>query len=160
MQKAFISSTNQVTFSCPQCKNTRTVDVTKYRALDKAVKIKVHCPCGQDYPVLLERRKQFRKAVSLPGTYTRIYNERRAGKGTMVVKDVSRHGLSIRVSDTTHMKNGDILEVVFKLDDPKRSPIQKEVVIRKIFGYDLGTEFISIDPGNASDKAIGFYLMG
>lgn len=160
MQKAFISSTNQVTFSCPQCKNTRTVDVTKYRALDKAVKIKVHCPCGQDYPVLLERRKQFRKAVSLPGTYTRIYNERRAGKGTMVVKDVSRNGLSIRVSDTTHMKNGDILEVVFKLDDPKQSTIQKEVVIRKIFGYDLGTEFISIDPGNASDKAIGFYLMG
>lgn len=160
MQKAFISSTNQVTFSCPQCKNTRTVDVTKYRALDKAVKIKVHCPCGQDYPVLLERRKQFRKAVSLPGTYTRIYNERRAGKGTMVVKDVSRNGLSIRVSDTTHMKNGDILEVVFKLDDPKQSTIQKEVVIRKIFGYDLGTEFLSIDPGNASDKAIGFYLMG
>lgn len=160
MQKAFISSTNQVTFSCPQCKNTRTVDVTKYRALDKAVKIKVHCPCGQDYPVLLERRKQFRKAVSLPGTYTRIYNERRAGKGTMVVKDVSRNGLSIRVSDMTHMKNGDILEVVFKLDDPKQSTIQKEVVIRKIFGYDLGTEFISIDPGNASDKAIGFYLMG
>lgn len=160
MQKAFISSTNQVTFSCPQCKNTRTVDVTKYRALDKAVKIKVHCPCGQDYPVLLERRKQFRKAVSLPGTYTRIYNQRRAGKGTMVVKDVSRNGLSIRVSDMTHMKNGDILEVVFKLDDPKQSTIQKEVVIRKIFGYDLGTEFLSIDPGNASDKAIGFYLMG
>jgi hypothetical protein len=78
----------------------------------------------------------------------------------MVVKDVSRNGLSIRVSDMTHMKNGDILEVVFKLDDPKQSTIQKEVVIRKIFGYDLGTEFISIDPGNASDKAIGFYLMG
>lgn len=160
MQKAFISSTNQITFSCPQCKNTRTVDVTKYRALDKAVKIKVHCPCGHDYPVLLERRKQFRKAVSLPGTFTRIYNQRRAGKGTMVVKDVSRTGLSIQVNDTTHMKNGDILEVVFKLDDPKRSAIQKEVVIRKIVGYDIGTEFVSIDAGNASDKAIGFYLMG
>jgi len=160
MQKAFISSTNQITFSCPQCKNTRTVDVTKYRALEKAVKIKVHCPCGHDYPVLLERRKQFRKSVSLPGTYTRIYNERRAGKGTMVVKDVSRTGLSLRVNDTTLMKNGDILEVVFKLDDSKRSAIQKEVVIRKIVGYDLGTEFVSIDPGNASDKAIGFYLMG
>lgn len=160
MQKAFISSTNQITFSCPQCKNTRTVDVTKYRALDKAVKIKVHCPCGHDYPVLLERRKQFRKTVSLPGTFTRIYNQRRAGKGTMVVKDVSRNGLSIQVNDTTNMKNGDILEVVFKLDDAKRSAIQKEVIIRKIVGYDIGTEFVSIDAGNASDKAIGFYLMG
>jgi len=160
MQKAFISSTNHITFSCPQCKNTRTVDVTKYKTLDKAVKIKVHCPCGHDYPVMIERRKQFRKAVSLPGTYTRIYNQRRAGKGTMVVKDVSRNGLSIRVNDTTHMQNGDILEVVFKLDDAKKSAIQKEVVIRKIVGFDLGTEFLSIDAGNASDKAIGFYLMG
>lgn len=160
MQKAFISSTNQVTFTCPQCKSTRTVDVTKHKTLDKAVKIKVHCPCGHDYPVLLERRKQYRKAVSLPGTYVRIYNQRRAGSGNMVVNDVSRKGLSIQVKDVRYMKIGDVLEVEFKLDDPKRSAILKEVIIRKIFENDLGTEFVSIDPGNASDKAIGFYLMG
>lgn len=160
MQKAFISSTNQITFSCPQCKNTRTVDVTKHKTLDKAVKIKVHCPCGHDYPVLLERRKQYRKAVNLPGTYIRIYNQRRAGSGSMVVNDVSRKGLSIQVKDVTYMKIGDVLEVKFKLDDPKRSAILKEVIIRKIFENDLGTEFVSIDSGNASDKAIGFYLMG
>jgi hypothetical protein len=159
MQKAFITRDNKVTFSCPQCKGIRTVDVTKYKALEKAVKIKVHCPCGHDYPVMLERRKQFRKAVSLPGTFTRIYNDRKAGSGTMVVKDVSRNGLQIRVNDSSYMNAGDILEVEFKLDDNKRSPIRKEVVIRKIVGYDLGTEFTSVDAGNASDKAIGFYLM-
>ena len=159
MQKAFITRDNKVTFSCPQCKGMRTVDVTKYKALEKAVKIKVRCPCGHDYPVMIERRKQFRKAVSLPGTFSRIFNDRRAGKGTMVVKDVSRNGLQIRVNDSSYMKAGDILEVEFKLDDNKRSPIRKEVVIRKIVGYDLGTEFTSVDAGNASDKAIGFYLM-
>lgn len=159
MQKAFITRDNKVTFSCPQCKGMRTVDVTKYKALEKAVKIKVRCPCGHDYPVMIERRKQFRKAVSLPGTFTRIFNDRRAGNGTMVVKDVSRNGLQIRVNDSSYMKAGDILEVEFKLDDNKRSPIRKEVVIRKIVGYDLGTEFTSVDAGNASDKAIGFYLM-
>lgn len=159
MQKAYITRDNRVTFSCPQCKGTRTVDVTKYKTLEKAVKIKVHCPCGHDYPVMLERRRQFRKSVSLPGTYTRIYNHRRAGSGSMVVKDVSRNGLQIRVNDASYMNVGDILEVDFKLDDKKRSPIRKEVVVRKIVGYDLGTEFISIDAGNASDKAIGFYLM-
>ena len=159
MQKAFITRDNKVTFSCPQCKGMRTVDVTKYKALEKAVKIKVRCPCGHDYPVMIERRKQFRKAVSLPGTFSRIFNDRRAGSGTMVVKDVSRNGLQIRVNDSSYMKAGDILEVEFKLDDNKRSPIRKEVVIRKIVGYDLGTEFTSVDAGNASDKAIGFYLM-
>jgi len=160
MQKAFVASNNKVTFSCPQCKKVRTVDITKYKSLEKAVKIKVHCPCGHSYPVMIERRRQFRKAVSLPGTFTRIYNHRQAGKGTMVVQDVSRNGLSIRVNDSAHMKIGDILDVVFTLDDTKRSRIEKEVVIRKIVGYDLGTEFTSIDAGNASDKAIGFYLMG
>ncbi len=159
MQKAFITRDNKVTFSCPQCKGMRTVDVTKYKALEKAVKIKVRCPCGHDYPVMIERRKQFRKVVSLPGTFSRIFNDRRAGNGTMVVKDVSRNGLQIRVNDSSYMKAGDILEVEFKLDDNKRSPIRKEVVIRKIVGYDLGTEFTSVDAGNASDKAIGFYLM-
>ena len=159
MQKAFITRDNKVTFSCPQCKGMRTVDVTKYKALEKAVKIKVRCPCGHDYPVMIERRKQFRKAVSLPGTFSRIFNDRRAGSGTMVVKDVSRNGLQIRVNDSSYMKAGDVLEVEFKLDDNKRSPIRKEVVIRKIVGYDLGTEFTSVDAGNASDKAIGFYLM-
>ena len=160
MQKAFVASNNKVTFSCPQCKKVRTVDITKYKALEKAVKIKVNCPCGHRYPVMIERRRQFRKAVSLPGTFTRIYNHRRAGNGTMVVQDVSRNGLSLRVNDSAHMNVGDILEVQFKLDDAKRSPILKEVIIRKIVGYDLGTEFLSIDAGNASDKAIGFYLMG
>ena len=159
MQKAFITRDNKVTFSCPQCKGIRTVDMTQYTVLEKAVKIKVHCPCGHDYPVMLERRKQYRKTVSLPGTFTRFFNHRPAGKGTMVVKDVSRNGLQIRVSDANHLKVGDLLEVDFKLDDNKRSPIHKEVVIRKIVGYDLGTEFTSIDAGNASDKAIGFYLM-
>lgn len=159
MQKAFITRDNKVTFACPQCKGVRTVDVTQYKALEKAVKIKVHCPCGHDYPVMLERRKQYRKAVNLPGTFTRIFNGRPAGRGTMVVKDVSRNGLQLRVNDANHMNLGDTLEVDFKLDDKKRSPIHKEVVIRKIVGYDLGTEFTSIDAGNASDKAIGFYLM-
>lgn len=159
MQKAFVSSNNKVTFACPQCKKTRTVDIAKHKALEKAVKIKIHCPCGHDYPVMIERRKQFRKEVSLPGTFTRIYNERRAGGGTMVVKDVSRNGLSLRVNDIAYIRVGDILEVEFTLDDTKRSPILKEVVVRKIFGHDLGTEFVSIDAGNASDKAIGFYLL-
>lgn len=160
MQKAFVSGDNKVTFSCPQCRNSRTVDVARYKDLEKAVKIKVHCPCGHDYPVMLERRRQYRKAVSLPGTYTRIVHHRRNGSGSMVVRDVSRLGLLIRVGDATHLNVGDMLEVEFQLDDKRRSPIHKEVIIRKIAGYDLGTEFASIDAGNASDKAIGFYLMG
>jgi hypothetical protein len=76
-----------------------------------------------------------------------------------VVKDVSRTGLKIRVPDAHRLKAGDTLEVVFRLDDPKKSQIHKRVVIRKIEGVDLGVQFLSSEAGNPSDKAIGFYLM-
>ena len=159
MQRVFISSENTATFACPSCKKMRTVNVADYAILDKAVKIKVRCPCGHRYPVTIERRQQYRREVAFPGTYTRIVDQRRMESGSMVVKDVSRTGLKLRVSDARHLHSGDILEVNFRLDNPKKSTILKEVVVRKIEGLNLGVQFVSIEPGNPSDKAIGFYLM-
>ena len=159
MQRVFISSDNSVTFTCPRCKKMRTVNITDYAGLDKAVKVKVRCGCGHRYPATIEKRRQFRREVAFPGTYTRLVNGRVMGSGTMVVKDVSRTGLKIRVPDAHRLNSGDTLEVIFHLDDPKKSQIQKEVVIRKIEGVDLGVQFLSLETGNPSDKAIGFYLM-
>ncbi len=159
MQRVHISSDNSATFTCPRCKKMRTVNISDYAGLDKAVKIKVRCGCGHRYPAMLEKRRQFRREVAFPGTYTRIVNGRSMDSGSMVVKDVSRTGLKIRVPDAHRLNAGDTLEVVFHLDDPKKSQIQKQVVIRKIEGVDLGVQFLSIEAGNPSDKAIGFYLM-
>ncbi len=159
MQRVYISSDNTATFTCPRCKQMRTVNIADYAGLNKAVKIKVRCACGYRYPATIERRRQFRREVAFPGTYARIVNGRLTDSGTMVVKDVSRTGLKIRVPDAHLLNSGDTLEVVFHLDDPKKSQIQKQVVIRKIEGVDLGVQFLSIEAGNPSDKAIGFYLM-
>lgn len=159
MQRVHISSDNTATFACPSCKKMRTVNIADYAGLDKAVKIKVRCPCSHQYPVMIERRRQFRREVAFPGTYTRIINGRAMDSGSMVVKDVSRTGLKIRVPDSQHLNAGDTLEVVFRLDDPRKSQIRKQVVIRKKEGGDLGVQFLASDAGNPSDKAIGFYLM-
>lgn len=159
MQRVFISSDDTATFTCPQCKKMRTVNIADHAGLDKAVNIKVRCSCGHRYPVMIERRRQFRREVAFPGTYTRIVRGRQMDSGPMVVKDVSRTGLKIRVPNAHQLNSGDTLEVVFQLDDPKKSQIQKQVVIRKIEGIDLGVQFLSNEAGNASDKAIGFYLM-
>lgn len=159
MQRVFISSENTVTFACPSCKKMRTVNVADYAILDKAVKIKVRCPCGHRYPVTIERRQQYRREVAFPGTYTRIVDHRPMERGSMVVIDVSRTGLKLRVPDTKFFNSGDILEVTFHLDNHNKSSILKKVVVRKIEGLNLGVQFLSIEPGNPSDKAIGFYLM-
>lgn len=160
MQKVFVTGDNRATFTCPECELTRTVNVTQYKELDRAVKIKVKCPCGHDYPVILERRRQFRRQVNFKGTYYQMVDGRLTGKGQMVVSDVSRTGLGIRLSDNRELKTGDKLFVEFHLDDTKRSFIRTEVVIRKIVGFELGTEFFSIDPSDPNMKAIGFYLFG
>ncbi|MBL0712411.1 MAG: PilZ domain-containing protein, partial [Desulfosarcina sp.] len=114
MERVFISSDNTATFSCPRCKKMRTVNLADYKGLDKAVKIKVRCPCGHRYPAMFERRRQFRREVAFPGTFTRLVNRRQVGKGSMVVKNVSRTGLKLRVPDSQHLKSGDILEVAFR----------------------------------------------
>ena len=159
MQRVFITSDQTATFSCPTCKHARTVNIADYTGLDKAVKINVRCPCGQHYPVMVERRRHFRREVAFPGTYSRIINGRLLDQESMVVKDVSRSGLKIQVADAQHLNTGDTLEVVFNLDDAKKSRIQKRVTIRKIEGFDLGVQFLASVAGNPSDKAIGFYLM-
>ncbi len=93
MQRVYISSDDTATFTCPQCKQMRTVNIADYAGLNKAVKIKVRCGCGHRYPATIERRRQFRREVAFPGKYTRIINGRLMDSGTMVVKDVSRTGL-------------------------------------------------------------------
>jgi hypothetical protein len=52
------------------------------------------------------------------------------------------------------------LEIEFHLDDANRSLIRKEVEIKTIEGRDLGVAFCSMHPSNASDRALGFYMLG
>lgn len=160
MQKVFITAENKATFTCPECERVRAVDVTQYKALDTAVRIKVKCPCGCHYPVVLDRRLQYRRQVNLKGTYYQVADGRYVGKGPMIVSDVSRTGLKLGLKNGGRLNFGDKLFVEFHLDDLKRSFIQKEVVVRNVHGSELGTEFISMAPSDPNMKAIGFYLFG
>ena len=158
MQKVFVSSENTITFKCPKCNQPRTVDVSNYRNLEKAERVKVKCACENIYYALIEKRKQFRRTTNFPGTYTHIVSDIPKNKGTMVVTDVSRTGLRIKLNSKTEFFLGDKIIVEFHLDDKNRSPIKKECIIKKDFGLEFGIEFISVHPSDPSDRAIGFYM--
>jgi hypothetical protein len=160
MRKVYITSDDSITFSCPDCHFTRMVDAGPYKDLDRQIRIRVTCPCGHQYPVLVERRRQFRRPVHLRGSVFKVVDGRWIGKGEMTVNDVSRTGLRIGLEDGRQVRRGDRLFVQFCLDDPKRSVIEKEVIVRKIHGRELGAEFAAVDPLDPNMKAIGFYLMG
>lgn len=79
----------------------------------------------------------------------------------MTVRDLSRSGLKLELEKEGELKVGDKLVVEFKLDNPQKTAIKKEVLVKTTFGNYVGTEFCSRDPNNPIDKAydiaIGFY---
>jgi hypothetical protein len=150
-EKVFVSEKRTATFVCPECKRTKTTDVSAYLKSDKLIKVKCRCTCGHAYSALLERRKFFRKETSLPGVYTSVKKERRP----MTVMNLSRTGLKFKLHASDTLKAGDRLVVEFNLDDPQQSLIRKEVIVKNIKNSNIGAAFVSTDE---YDK-LGFYLM-
>ena len=159
-EKVFVTESNMAVFECPQCNKGKSVDVSRYKNIRQVVRIKVKCPCGHTYRVVLERRKHFRKHVNFPGTYTHVLPDYREDKGGITVKDLSRSGIKIKINVEKDFKIGDILLVEFQLNDKQRSLIKKDAAIKKISNSYLGLEFNSIDSSDPSDKAIGFFMFG
>lgn len=159
VKKVFINNDNMATFVCPKCKKQTTADVAEYKDIDKAVRIQHTCSCTHSQTVLLERRKFYRKNVHIEGTY--MLAEKGPRARPMVVRDVSRSGLKLELKEKDSLEVGDRLVVDFILDNPQKTAIRKEVIVKTVFSKYVGTEFCSRDPSNPIDKAydiaIGFY---
>lgn len=140
--KVFANADDMATFQCLKCGKSKTADVSRYKKTEKSVLVKCSCPCGHTYTVLLERRKNFRKNVAFPGTYTSKTGDQ---KGEMIVTDLSRSGVRVKLNSETGVQVGDTLIIEFNLDDTNRSFISREVVVRSIHDQLLGTEFLSTD---------------
>jgi c-di-GMP-binding flagellar brake protein YcgR len=123
--------------------------------MDRAVRVKISCPCGHVYSVLLERRKYFRKQTNLAGD---CYFGTKKNRTPITVKDISRVGLKFELERNEKLNIGDVVSVEFRLDDRHSSKIKKDVRVRKISGQIIGGEFVNLDPTSSADKALGFYL--
>lgn len=157
-RKVFITTDGQATFVCSACEGSRTVEVARNAELARASRVRVKCPCGHHYPVSLERRRFFRKAVNFIGSFFHTVNGRHVDHGKMAVLDLSRTGMRIRLNENRPLQVGDTLLVEFHLDDRQHSLIRKESIVRRIDGFDLGTEFAAPGVMDANTRAIGFYL--
>lgn len=154
-RKVFINTENMATFVCPECMKSKTTNVSKYKNIDRAVRVKCNCDCGHTYSVMLERRKYYRKETNLPG----VYKSKRLGRGKLVILDISRFGLKFDITSGRYPMIEDVLVVEFTLDDSHKSFISKEVVVKKVYESTIGAEFITVDSSSDSDRRIGFYLM-
>jgi hypothetical protein len=155
-EKAFITSQNTAKLECPKCQRSKIIDASKYSKLDRKLQIRVKCPCGNIFAVLLERRKQYRKETDISGSFIHYIDGKVAGRGLMTVCDLSLTGMKLRVDYEYQFSVGDLLEVRFLLDNPRRSLMHKEVIVKSTKMPHLGTEF---NFSEKEDKALGFYLL-
>ena len=164
LEKVFVNNNNIAVFICPECKQSRSVNVSKYKNLDKASKIKCKCPCGNSYYSILEKRKYYRKKIDFSGIYINIVSSigpsflEEVGRGILRVTDISRTGLQLITNIQNDFRVNDKIMVEFRLDDKQKTLIKKKVIIKNINGTVIGAEFCTVDPFDPTDKAIGFYL--
>jgi hypothetical protein len=146
----YVNVENQADITCPKCKNTRTIDVTRYKGLHKPLKIK--CVCGWIFQAVIETRKFYRKYVNLQGYYAKVGNQ---NYGTMVVENLSMSGIGFRIKIKHYIKAGDRLTVRVVLDDKRKTEIVKDIVVRQVEDSFIGGEFCHME---AFYKELGWYL--
>ena len=139
--RVFVSSEDTAEFSCPHCNRFRTMDVSKYKKIEKAVRLKYKCNhCGHSYSVILERRQGGRrKETELFGDYMCIRSGKSVHEGRVVVKDVSVTAIRFQLSNVdadliitmekkgsidSPLRVGDDVITEFRLNDPKKTIIK------------------------------------
>jgi hypothetical protein len=76
--------------------------------------------------------------------------------GLAKVVDLSTTGLKLKLNVPRTFPVGAKLLVEFRLDDRKRTPMEKRVIVRNVSGLYVGASF---HPNEPDDPALGFYLM-
>jgi hypothetical protein len=152
----YISSNNTATIQCPACGKTKTTDVSQYASSEQRITINCRCSCGHAFRCRLEKRRQYRKNIDLPGKFTLLDDGVAEDTGLLKVVDISATGLKIKLNAHRDFPIGAELLIEFTLDDRNRTSLKKRVVVRNVSGSFVGTSFLATE---LDDPALGFYLM-
>ena len=141
-KRTYLTISNTAQFICTACNRQWTEDVSEHLNVPSMVELKVNCNCGYSWRTILERRRYYRKNVNFPGTYKYKLYGNKDTVGSMMVIDISRKGLKLKLHDEGHrFKEGDWLEVTFPLDNNTKTLIKRVVNIKNVFKNYLGVEF-------------------
>ncbi|MDH3349447.1 MAG: PilZ domain-containing protein [Desulfobulbaceae bacterium] len=150
--KTFVRKNNTTTIVCPGCNLTKNIPVGIYR--DKKHFLKVRCPCGQIFLVLLDFRQYYRKKTQLSGVI-KVLGSGYVEEQPVEIENLSFSGVGFKMELSKYMRIGQRVMVEFYLDGKKKQFLKKELVLKVIRGSYLGGQFIDIDP---FEKELGFFL--
>jgi len=161
IKKVHISASNQATFVCPECFNTKTVDVKKYKTMNIRTKVKSTCSCGFIWTSILERRTRFRVAVNIPCNCTYMGASGSSETNQMRIADLSTSGMKITLDknksiNTDTFSFDDPILVDFNLENQDRTHIKIMTHVKHISKSYLGAEFNN--SVHDISKSIGSYI--
>jgi hypothetical protein len=115
--------------------------VSRYAATGKKVTVNCTCACGHQFRCRLEKRKQYRKGSDLPGKFTLLGEDGSRDSGLVKVVDLSTTGVKLKMTVPRVFPIGANLLIEFRLDDRKRTPMEKRVIVRNVSGLYVGASF-------------------
>ena len=149
---AHADSEGMALITCPGCGITKKSSVAQFK--DKKHKVSTKCQCGERFDIQLNFRASYRKEVNLKGMFM-VVSPRPSHWCEMEISDLSRTGIGFRNTDTVAVSKGDKLKIKFNLDNPKKTLIEKHVIVKIVIDHYLGCEFQDLA---LEEKELGFYL--
>ncbi|MDD9303345.1 MAG: hypothetical protein HUK40_13810 [Desulfobacter sp.] len=140
-QRVTISSLDTAQLTCPECRRTKTLQLSEYKLIKRHTRVKDTCQCGHVFMVILEKKSSRKNATCLAGTFSARGHIQCAGK--MVIKRLNSNGLTLKTNIGQKLLPGLGLSLEFVLDDAKQSVAQKDVRILAKNGQYLTAEFTS-----------------
>lgn len=143
--RVFLNDRGEGTFICPACEKGVIRDLSQFAETRTAIRLRCKCSCGNEYRVLLERRRHFRKPVNLVGMFFSRGGHGPLMKGLIKIRDISQSGIQFSVNSMPEFEVGDKLIIEFTLDDEERSLIREEGIVQRIQSNIVGLDFKTTD---------------
>ncbi len=140
-QTITIDSIDTAVFVCPECRETKILQLSQYKISRPRTTVTCKCGCGHSCSVVLEKRYQNVGSTHLMGTY--ITRGKKRTSGRMIIKKLNSKGLMLRTNIEQNLLPGFKMFLEFVLDDAKQSIVKKEVVVKARKGRYLSAEFTS-----------------
>jgi hypothetical protein len=154
VQTVHVLPDNTGVVECPHCGVVKTVKVAEKHKNRRTPPVRGRCTCGFTFQVFFEVRKTYRKETNLWGYYTNLSTGE--DQGRIQVIDLSIAGIGFTTAEAHGLAKGDEVKVKFRLDDKKRSVVEKDVVVNMVKDKRVGCRFKESDE---YDNVLGFYFM-
>ncbi len=122
--QARVQQDGKVLTTCPGCGKIQPVESDKIANGGRSSS--TTCNCGKTFAVFFERRKAYRREVSLRGTYQRTSPEGELGE--MSIENLSMTGIRFVTLDANNLKKGDEVTLRCVLADGKHTGFEPVTV--------------------------------